>query len=450
MRNTFRLTGIAFLTAFLLAPISVSAEQAVRIATYNIKYLSINVQNQGDRLTKLRRVIELLEADVIGLQEIDDRAALELIFPPSDWHIIIDDDSGENQDVAAVVRRTLEVSGFASDLDADDQNFLFPSSADNSPFPDRRDVLRVDIRLPDGSDEFTLLVNHAKSRFGGRANTDFRRQFAATQLVRRLERDFDGRKVVYVCDCNDNPDDRSSNIFETGDPNAVAGMEETPGPFMINLTETLVAAGHVSHGRKTNELTPDGLRVDTIDAESRLRNHNARGTNQNTGDILFDQIFVSPAVLPQHEQGSTAVFNDAIGARGNDTSRASDHLPVFADFTFGGDAVSPPSPSAGVRIVGLLPNPDGQDAGNEVVTLRNSGASAVDLSGWRLRDRAGNEFHLSGTIPGDGERRIVMQEFSMPLNNSGDRISLIDQQQDLAHFVEYQGVQVIPGQEIRF
>lgn len=450
MRNAFRFAGIAFLTALLLAPDSVSAEQAVRIATYNIKFLSINVQNQGDRLVKLRRVVELLEADVIGLQEIGDRAALELVFPPSDWRIIIDDDSGNTQDVAAVVRRTLDIVGFDSDLDADDQHFLFPSATDNTAFPNRRDVLRVDIRLADGTDEFTLLVNHAKSRFGGRATNDFRRELAATQIVRELERNFDGRKVIYVCDCNDNPDDRSSNILETGDPNASAGMEETPGPFMINLTETLVAAGHVSHGRKTNELTPDGLRVDTIDAESRLRNHNARRTNQNTGDILFDQIFVSPEVLPQHEQGSTAVFNDAIGARGNDTSRASDHLPVFADFTFGGDAVSPQPPSAGVRIVGLLPNPDGQDAGNEVVTLRNAGASAVDLSGWRLRDRAGNEFHLSGAIPSDAERRIVMQEFSMPLNNSGDRVSLIDPQQNPAHFVEYQGVQVIPGQEIRF
>ena len=48
--------------------------------------------------------VELLEADVIGLQEIADRAALELLFPPVGWRIVIEDDSGETQDLAAVVR----------------------------------------------------------------------------------------------------------------------------------------------------------------------------------------------------------------------------------------------------------------------------------------------------------------------------------------------------------
>lgn len=450
MGKSARRAATALVIGLLFAPHLAAAEQSVRIATYNIKFLSTDVQNEEDRLTKLRSVIDLLGADVIGLQEIDDRAALELLFPPSDWRIIIDDDSGDDQDVAAVVRRTLEVSGIAADFDADDQNFLFPSSADNTAFPNRRDVLRVDIRLPDGSDEFTLLVNHTKSRFGGRATTDPRRELAAAQLVQKLEQDFDGRKVVYVCDCNDNPDDRSANILETGDPNAPAGMEETPGPFMINLTETLLASGHVSHGRKSNELTADGLRVNTIDPGSRHRNNDARGTNQNTGDILFDQIYVSPDALPQYEQGSVAVFDGAVAVRGNNTNRASDHLAVFADFTFGAGGSSPEQPAAGVHIVALLPNPEGEDAHNEAVTLRNDGASAVDLSGWILRDRAGNEYQLSGLIARGSERRIVMQEHTMPLNNSGDRVFLLNGQLSTLDSVEYPRDQVVSGQEIRF
>jgi endonuclease/exonuclease/phosphatase family metal-dependent hydrolase len=54
----------------------------VRVATYNIQFLSTDVVNQGDRLGKLREVIALLDAHVIRLQEIADRAALELVFPP--------------------------------------------------------------------------------------------------------------------------------------------------------------------------------------------------------------------------------------------------------------------------------------------------------------------------------------------------------------------------------
>ena len=105
-------------------------------------------------------------------------------------------------------------------------------------------MLRLEIELPDGSDRFTLLVNHTKSRFGGRADNDPRRELAASRLVQALEPQIDGNKIIYVCDCNDSPDDRSANILETGDPSAAAGMEETPGPFMINLTEPLYAMGH--------------------------------------------------------------------------------------------------------------------------------------------------------------------------------------------------------------
>jgi hypothetical protein len=65
----------------------------IRVATYNIQFLSTDVVNQGDRLSKLREVIAVLDAHVIGLQEIADRAALERVFPPTEWHLVIDDDS---------------------------------------------------------------------------------------------------------------------------------------------------------------------------------------------------------------------------------------------------------------------------------------------------------------------------------------------------------------------
>jgi endonuclease/exonuclease/phosphatase family metal-dependent hydrolase len=45
------------------------------VASHNIKFLKTTVTEQGDRLQKLREVIELLDADIIELQEIDNRAA---------------------------------------------------------------------------------------------------------------------------------------------------------------------------------------------------------------------------------------------------------------------------------------------------------------------------------------------------------------------------------------
>ena len=52
----------------------------------------------------------------------------------------------------------------------------------------------------------------------------------------------------------------------------------------------------------------------------------------------------------------------------------------------------------GVKIVALLPNPKGRDAGNEQVTVFNSTRRAVDLQGWKLVDKAGNVFLLSDSI----------------------------------------------------
>ncbi len=120
-----KLLSLSAVVVLLFASVAWSVE--VRVATYNIKFLSTNVSGQGDRLEKLREVIELLEADVIGLQEIANRAALALVFPPSEWLIVIDDDSNNNQDVALVVRKPFSVLGIPPDLDADPEHFYFPT-----------------------------------------------------------------------------------------------------------------------------------------------------------------------------------------------------------------------------------------------------------------------------------------------------------------------------------
>jgi hypothetical protein len=96
----------------------------VRVATYNIQFLSIDVVNQGDRLSKLPEVIALLDAHVIGLQEVADRSATELLSPLTDWHLVIDDDCTDLQDLALAVRKPLRSVGLAPDLDADDEHFL--------------------------------------------------------------------------------------------------------------------------------------------------------------------------------------------------------------------------------------------------------------------------------------------------------------------------------------
>jgi hypothetical protein len=433
------------LVAFLVFTTAAWSAQ-IRVATYNIQFLSTDVVNQGDRLSKLREVIALLGAHVIGLQEIADRAALERVFPPTEWHLVIDDDSTDVQDLAVAVRKPLRVVGLPPDLDADDEHFLFAHESETL-FPNRRDLLAVTVQLPDESATFVVLVHHGKSRAGGRATTDVRREGAARAMLRVFERDFDDKDFILLGAFNDNPDDCSLNILETGDPNAPGGPEEIDGPFLANLTEPLMAAGHVSHGKGPGNIV--GEQVNTLDPASRQRNNLARGTNQHTGMILFDQILIPVRMREQYVEGSAQVFNHASALRAAEPTRASDHLPVFADFVFGGTE-PPPPPVAAVRIRALLSNPDGPDDGREQVTIGNETADEVNLVGWMLRDRAGNRFTLSGVIPAQQQLTLTMQEFSMPLNNSGDDVSLIDPQGQVRDHVSYSAAQAPPGQLVTF
>jgi hypothetical protein len=219
-------------------------------------------------------------------------------------------------------------------MDADDEHFLFANES-NTWFPKRQDLLCIEVGLPGGDGSFYVMVCHTKARAGGRANTDYRREGASRKIIDRLEADFDGKPFILLGDFNDTPDDRSLNILETGDPNAPAGPEEIEGPFLINLAEPLYAAGHVSWGRNTANLI--GNHIDTIDPQARDRNNNARGTNDNTGDALFDQLLIPAWMHGHYVQGSAKVFDYDVAVLGNNNTRASDHLPVYADSIFGGE-----------------------------------------------------------------------------------------------------------------
>jgi hypothetical protein len=67
-----------------------------------------------------------------------------------------------------------------------------------------------------------------------------------------------------------------------------------------------------------------------------------------------------------------------------------------------------------------------------------------------LRDHAGNRFILTGSILAQQQLMITMREFSMPLNNSGDDISLLDPQGQVRHHVSYTAAQATSGTVVTF
>ncbi len=427
-------TGLALLLTLGLSPL-VNAQE-LRIATWNIQYL--NAEDRPERLSDVRNVINAIDADVIALQEIDDRAALEAVFDVNEWQLVIDDDSGYRQDLALAVRYPHRVVG---SLEAQDDDFLF-SFEDNTWFPNRRDILHVEIQTPGHDAYINVLVAHLKSRVGGRASNDYRRAGAAMRLVEAIRTRFVDQPVVLLGDFNDNPDDRALNILETGDINATIRIENEPGSFMQNLTEPLLLTGHVTSSINSMKIDPVSGALIARDMRSRTRNYDKRDTNAHTGNILFDQILTTPTMTRHYIDDSITVF------AGPENIGASDHLPVYADF-----ALAKSNPAT-LRIAELLPNPYGTDAGRERITLSNSSDIAVVIDDWKLVDRAGATLLVSGSVDAQSELEVAIPSngyFSvLPLNNTGDTVWLVDASGDVVDKVSYSKNDVSEGSPVDF
>lgn len=108
-------------------------------------------------------------------------------------------------------------------------------------------------------------------------------------------------------------------------------------------------------------------------------------------------------------------------------------------------------PEGLVEIVNALPNPTGDDTGREPVTLAYLGEDSVSIAGWSLWDKAGNIY----TFPSDstldpGSNEFILEEHTMPLNNNGDTITLLDRsgvQRD--PLLRYSREDVSPGVPVR-
>jgi len=297
--------------------------------------LAVGIEHEGNRLFHLREVIRRLDAHIIGIQEVDNRSALERVFDPQHWSLFIDDDSDDHQDLALAVRRPLLISWQGlQGLDAGNADFLFEGRVFESAFPNRRDLLFANIRMPGEPWTLRVYVHHAKSRKDGRALTEHRRVQASQLILRELKKLPQDSFFILLGDFNDTPDDQSLNILETGNPNAPAEMEEKVGPFLANLAEPLILRDHVSQGRTQHNIKNG--RIDTVDPGSRKANFRGRGRDEKgRWDFLPDQILMPVRMVDRCPLGAARIFDEAVAAEGDTASRASDHLPVYVDIFFG-------------------------------------------------------------------------------------------------------------------
>jgi hypothetical protein len=161
-----------------------------------------------------------------------------------------------------------------------------------------------------------------------------------------------------------------------------------------------------------------------------------------------DQIFL----LTTGEHGN---LHDVIHAAGQTvrlTAWPEDFI-ISPDPATGGPT-PPTPPPAGTRvgemlIVAALPNPAGPDTRRETVTLINTTAAAIDLSGWALADATGRRQPLTGTVAAGATTQVTLTS-SVQLGNRGDSIILSNPQHSIVDRVTYTANQVHDGRTICF
>lgn len=102
-----------------------------------------------------------------------------------------------------------------------------------------------------------------------------------------------------------------------------------------------------------------------------------------------------------------------------------------------------------LRIVRVLPDVAGPDDGREFVTIYNDSRTPIDLRGWWLQDRHANRFPLRGVIQ-PGQTLDIRTDGSMPMNNGGDTVMIVDPRGGVVHSVTYYGEQVRVNRPIDF
>jgi uncharacterized protein YukJ len=91
-----------------------------------------------------------------------------------------------------------------------------------------------------------------------------------------------------------------------------------------------------------------------------------------------------------------------------------------------GDSLDAPAAAATIRIVAAMVNPTGPAPEAESVLLLNASPAAVDLTGWRIADRARQTCAVPGGSLAPGETRRVAIAERVALGNGGGTVTLLD------------------------
>jgi endonuclease/exonuclease/phosphatase family metal-dependent hydrolase len=226
---------LASLILLLQAPAATPAEEVVRVATWNVENLFDRFDDpyrddqrtkpayaSDARLGRLAAILTELDADVVCLQEVENRPLLEAFnrehLGPLGYEVVLlEGNDGRGIDVAVLSR--LPVGAVTS------YRHLRFEDAEGKPQRFRRDLLRVRIGGPLAADVYVV---HLKSQHGGDPADVARAseaRAAAEVIAAELARD-PGYRALIAGDFNDTPDSPTlKELLDIGLVDTCAGTE---------------------------------------------------------------------------------------------------------------------------------------------------------------------------------------------------------------------------------
>lgn len=310
-----------------------------RVMTYNIQWFHAGEDQK--RIDNIKAILEQVKPDIVGVAEVQGKAALQQVFG-ADWQIGIKDFGDEHQETGICVKKPYKLLEY---------DMVFTAKELDYAFPGKRDVLRAVVQTPGGKN-LVVYVNHFKSRSGGRLQTDPQRAMAAGMLASYIAYKGD-ENVVVLGDFNDAPNDAMANILESGDVKAPAGDTKN-FKLLANVTEELCDKDYVTidlHSLYFGEEVPSPVVRGAKAENDRLRGRDYKFPDDvKIPQTFFDQILVSPNLWARGAKayvfagveavrglpGRVKVGEDEVsGARTveylENGTLASDHLPVYSD-----------------------------------------------------------------------------------------------------------------------
>lgn len=276
-------------------PVAAPADGAITIASYNVLNLfdahddPYSADSASDvkpraELEALARSIRKLNADVIGLQEVENRGILQRfvrVFLRDMNYEVVAFEGNDNRGIDVALLSRLPVGPVTSHRHVDFED------AQGKPMRFRRDLLQARIEPP-GAPAFDVYVVHLKSKGGvpeGGADTRMGEARAiAAVLHQRLAADPQARFVI----CGD--------FNDTIDSEPVTAIMGTNGRALRTFIDDLPEDGRVSY-------------------------------NQPPFLSMIDFILASPAMADTYVAGSYQIITG-----GSPETTGSDHNPVVARF----------------------------------------------------------------------------------------------------------------------